>query len=95
MAAALTTRTKELGDSRVRVEVEVSAQEIERELERAARSLGGEMKIPGFRQGKVPAPVVIQRIGREAVLDEAVRQALPSWYESAVHEAGIVTVGDP
>ncbi|MDQ3936875.1 MAG: trigger factor, partial [Actinomycetota bacterium] len=51
--------------------------------------------MPGFRQGHAPAPVVIQRLGRDAVLDEAVRRALPAWYESAVGEAGVVTVGDP
>ena len=51
---------------------EVFAQ-AERSLDRAARQLGRDLRIPGFRKGKVPTPVVIQRIGRDAVLDEAVR----------------------
>ncbi|HEY1276969.1 MAG TPA: trigger factor [Thermoleophilaceae bacterium] len=95
MAAAVRTTTTDLGDSRVRVAVEVSTEAIERELESAAAVIGREMKVPGFRQGKVPSQVVIRQVGREAVLDEAVRRALPGWYEEAVHDAGITTVGDP
>ncbi len=95
MAATLTTSTEELADSRVRVRVEVEPDVVERELDGAARSLAGDMKVPGFRQGKVPAPMVIQRLGREAVLDEAVRRALPGWYGQAIQQARIATVGDP
>ena len=95
MAAEITTRTTELEDSRVRLEVEVEPGAVARELDGAARELGREMRLPGFRQGKVPSRVVVQRMGREAVLDEAVRRALPGWYERAVHDAGVVTVGDP
>ncbi len=43
------------------------------------------MRVPGFRKGKVPSQVVLQQVGREAVLDEAVRSGLPEWYEAAVH----------
>jgi trigger factor len=95
MPDQLTTRTSELEDSRVRVEVEVAAEDLERELQSAAKALGGDLKIPGFRKGKVPPQVVLQRIGREAVLDEAVRRALPGWYERAIGEAGVAAVGDP
>ncbi len=95
MAATLTTSTEELADSRVRVRVEVEPGVVERELDGAARSLAGDMKVPGFRQGKVPAPMVIQRMGREAVLDEAVRRALPGWYGQAIQQARVATVGDP
>jgi trigger factor len=93
--AAVTTTLTELGDSRVRVEVEVPANEVEGRVERKARQLGRELKLPGFRRGKVPAPLVIQRIGRDAVLEEAVRDALSSWYSDAIEAAGIVPVGDP
>jgi trigger factor len=43
----------------------------------------------------VPAPLVIQRVGREAVLDQAVRDSLSSWYSQAIETAGVVPVGDP
>jgi trigger factor len=95
MATAVKTTTTELGDSRVRVRAEVDADAVERELNVAARELGRDLKTAGFRKGKVPPPVVIQRVGREAVLDEAVRRALPGWYERALIDAGVVTVGDP
>jgi trigger factor len=95
MAAQLTTETKELEDSRVRVDVSVAPEDVEKELKRAAKSLAGEMKVPGFRQGKVPPEVVLRRVGREAVLDEAVRRGLPAWYEQAVADAKIAAVGDP
>jgi trigger factor len=95
MATQLKTKTSELGDSRVRVEVEVEPAAVDRALSQAAANLGRDLKIPGFRKGKVPAQVVLQRVGREAVLDEAVRQALPDWYEEAIGEAGLSTVGEP
>ena len=69
--------------------------ELEGRLERKASQLGRELKLPGFRRGKVPAPLVIQRIGREVVLEEAVRDTLSSWYSDAIETAGIVPVGDP
>jgi trigger factor len=95
MAAHLKTRTSELGDSRVKIDVEVEASALESALSRAAAELGRDMRIPGFRKGKVPPQVVLQRVGRETILDEAVRQALPRWYEEAIGEAGVATVGEP
>jgi trigger factor len=89
------TNVTELPESRVRVEAEVSSEEVERRLHQAARELGRQMKIPGFRKGKVPPPVVISRLGRGAVLDEALRHSLPSWYSDAIDDAGIDPVGDP
>jgi trigger factor len=95
MPAAVKTTVTELPESRVRVEAEVPAKEIERSLERAARALGRDLRLPGFRKGKVPPPVVIRRIGREAVLDEAVRDTLGRWYLDAVDSSGIHPVGEP
>jgi trigger factor len=95
MPAAVKTNITELPDSRVRVDVEVPTEALERELNSAASELGREMRVPGFRSGKVPPEVVLRQVGREAVLDEAVRRGLPSWYEEALADAGIQTVGDP
>jgi trigger factor len=93
--AALKTTLTELPDSRVRLQVEVPPSEIEGRLESKARQLGKELKLPGFRRGKVPAPLVLQRVGREVVLEEAVRDTLSRWYADAIVTAGIVPVGDP
>ncbi|HUZ30437.1 MAG TPA: trigger factor [Solirubrobacteraceae bacterium] len=89
------TNVTELPESRVRVEAEVAPDEVERRVTEAARQLGRRMRIPGFRKGKVPPPLVIQRLGREAVLDEALRSALGGWYVDAIEEAGIAPVGEP
>jgi len=89
------TSRKELPDSRVSVEVEVPATDVERATSRAARALAKEMRMPGFRQGKAPASLVIQRLGFGPVLEEAIREALPDWYERALHDAAINPIGDP
>jgi trigger factor len=89
------TTVTELPESRVRVEAEVPPEEVAKRVEQTARALGRDLRIPGFRKGKVPAPVVIRRLGREAVLDETVRSALGRWYVEAVQAAKIAPVGDP
>ena len=76
MAASVTASVTDLPESRVRVEAEVAPEEVQRRLESAAKAIGREMKIPGFRKGKVPLAVVIGRVGRPAILDEAVREWL-------------------
>jgi trigger factor len=85
----------ELPGSRVSVEVEVPAADVDRATSRAARGLAREMRMPGFRKGKAPPALVIQRVGFAAVLDEAIREALPEWYERALLGSGIAPVGDP
>jgi trigger factor len=95
MADSVKTSVTELPESRVRVEAEVAPEEVERRVQQAARELGRQMRVPGFRKGKVPPPVVIRRLGRQAVLDEALRSALGSWYADAIDEAGIAPVGEP
>jgi trigger factor len=95
MPAAVKTTITELPESRVRVEAEIPAEEVERRMQATARQLGRDMRMPGFRKGKVPPPVVIQRVGRETVLDETVRGTLGRWYLDAIDAAGIHPVGDP
>jgi trigger factor len=89
------TSVEELPDSRVSVEVEVPAKDVERATSRAARAMAKEMRMPGFRQGKAPPSLVIQRLGFGPVLQEAIREALPEWYELALLDARISTIGDP
>jgi len=95
MATAIKTSITELPESRVRVRAEIAAEEVQKSLENTARSLGREMKMPGFRQGKIPPPVIIQKLGRDAVLDEVIRARLTDWYVKAVDVSGIAPVGDP
>ncbi len=82
------TSVTELPGSRVRVEVEVPGADVERGVQRAARGLAREMRLPGFRKGKAPPALVIQRVGYGAVLEEAIRDSLPEWYERALLGSG-------
>jgi trigger factor len=94
-APSISTSVTELPESRVRVEAEVPPEEVEKRIAVAARGLGRAMRVPGFRAGKAPAPVVLKRIGRDAVLEEAVRESIGGWYTAAIDEAAIVPVGEP
>jgi trigger factor len=89
------TSVTELPGSRARVEVEVSSEDVEKGVNRAARTLAREMRLPGFRKGKAPPSLVIQRLGFGAVLEQAIRDSLPEWYERALLGSGISPVGDP
>ena len=95
MPSTVTTSVTELPESRVRVDAQVPPEEVRRRVEQKARDLGRGLKIPGFRKGKVPPALVIQRMGREAVLDEAIRDTLVDWYRDAIDDSGISPVGDP
>ncbi len=89
------TEVTELPDSRVKIDVAVEPEALAKRVDRAAAQLAGEMKMPGFRKGKVPAQLVIQRVGREAVVEQALRDGLPEWYERALLESGVAAIGDP
>jgi trigger factor len=89
------TTVKELPDSRVRVDVDVDPKDVEGSISRTAQQLGQDMKMPGFRKGKVPPEMVVQRLGRETVLTQALESSLGGWYERAMLESGVNPVGDP
>jgi trigger factor len=89
------TTLKVLPNSRVEVAVEVPAADVEKATSRAARAMAKEMRMPGFRAGKAPPSLVIQRLGFGPVLQEAIRDALPEWYELALLDAGVSPIGDP
>ena len=89
------TEVTELPDSRVRVDVDVAPDDVDRGISRAARGLARDMRLPGFRRGKAPPSLIVQRVGREAVLQQAVRDSLPEWYEQALVDSGVSPIGDP
>lgn len=89
------TSVTELPDSRVRVEVTVPPEDVGRAISRAARAMARDSRMPGFRKGKAPPSLVIQRVGFGPVLEEALRDSLPEWYERALLDTGISPIGDP
>lgn len=86
---------EKLGPSRAKLTVEIPWNDLKPHLDKAYREIAAQVTIPGFRKGKVPPMVIDQRFGRGAVLQEAINAALPSAYETAVNEAGIIPLGDP
>lgn len=95
MATDISTTLTELPESRVRVDAEVGPAEVERRVTQAAKLLARNIRVPGFRPGKAPPAVVIKRVGREAVVDEAVRESLGAWYRDAIDDAHVIPVGEP
>jgi len=89
------TDVEELSPTRVRLSVEVSFEELKPSLDKAYKEVAQQARIPGFRPGKVPPRVIDMRIGRGAVLSEAVNDALPEFYSKAVQEAEVFALGQP
>lgn len=92
---ALTAEVTTLEDDRVRLDVAVPEEDVRKEFQRAVRQLARDVRIPGFRPGKVPEQVVIQRVGRDAVVQEMLRTALGRWYTNAVSDTGVDPIDDP
>ncbi|MFB9545778.1 trigger factor [Micromonospora sagamiensis] len=84
-----------LSPTRVRLAIEVPFVELEPSLKKAYREIGQQVQVPGFRQGKVPPAVIDQRVGRGAVLNEAVQEAIPQNILAAVREHDLKTLGRP
>ena len=84
-----------LNPTRVKLTVAVPFEELKPSLDAAYRSIGSQVQVPGFRRGKVPARIIDQRVGRAAVLEEAVNDALPRFYSQAVEESQIRPLGRP
>ncbi len=84
-----------LSPTRVRLAVEVPFEELKPSLDAAYKKIGSQIRVPGFRPGKVPARIIDQRIGRGAVLEEAINEALPRVYTETVRENGIQPLGQP
>lgn len=84
-----------LSPTRVKLAVEVPFDELKSSLDEAYKAIGAQVRVPGFRPGKVPARIIDQRVGRAAVLEEAINKALPKAYSDAVRETGVKALGQP
>ncbi|GIF00404.1 trigger factor [Paractinoplanes rishiriensis] len=84
-----------LSPTRVKLAIEVPFEELKPSLQKAYREIGAQVQVPGFRRGKVPAAVIDQRVGRGAVLNEAVQEAIPQQILAAVREHDVKTLGRP
>ena len=84
-----------LSPTRVRLTVEVPFDELKPELDSAYKKIGAQVRVQGFRPGKVPPRILDQRVGRGVVLEEAVQEAIPRLYGEAVTETGVSPVSRP
>jgi trigger factor len=91
----LATQVQELPDNRVRLEVEVPSDDVHHAVEHAASDLAGSLRIPGFRKGKVPMPVLLARVGRERLYSEAVESHIGTWFWNAASRSRIRPVEQP
>ena len=84
-----------LNPTRAKLTVEVPFEELKPSLDAAYKKIAQQINIPGFRKGKVPAMVIDQRVGREAVIGEAVNEALPKLYFEALQDNGRQPLAQP
>ncbi|MEJ5945202.1 trigger factor [Pseudokineococcus basanitobsidens] len=84
-----------LTPTRVKLTVEVPLAELQPSLDKAYREIGQQVTVPGFRRGKVPPRIIDQRVGRGAVLQEAVNDAIPQLYSRAAQEQELRVLGQP
>jgi trigger factor len=89
------TDVEELSPTRVRLTIEVPFDEFKPNVDRAYREVARQVRVPGFRPGRVPPRVIDQRIGRAAVLEQAVNDAVPQLYGQALEEHGVFALGQP
>ncbi|WP_040834113.1 trigger factor [Nocardia brevicatena] len=86
---------EQLSPTRVRINVEVPFEELKPDFDRAYKALAKQVNIPGFRKGKAPAKLLEARLGRGAILEQVVNDALPGRYSEAVTTADVKVIGQP
>ena len=90
-----TTTKESLGPTRVRLSITVTPEELKPSLDHAYQHIAEQIQIPGFRKGKVPPPIIDQRVGRGEVLNHAVSEGLDRFFQLAVAEEKVRTLGRP
>jgi trigger factor len=93
--ARVQATVERLPEDKVRLSVEVSQHDLEHAVDHAATDLAGSVKIPGFRKGKVPMPVLMARVGKERLMGEAISSHIGGWFRSAATSVRIHPVAQP
>jgi trigger factor len=91
----MATEVEELGENRVRLTVDVPADAVHHAVEHALSDLSQNVKIPGFRKGKIPTPVLVSRLGRERIYAEAVDSHIGGWFWSAAARSRLRPIAQP
>lgn len=86
---------EKLDATKVKISVEVGYDELRPSIEKAYKEIANQISVPGFRKGKVPAAIIDQRVGRPAVIEQAVNDSLGEFYSQAVSEANLRPLAQP
>jgi len=89
------TTLEETDKHTVKLTVEIPPDEVDKDLERAYRKIAQQVKIPGFRKGKVPKQVIDAQFGHEAVLGEFIEESVPTYYREALREHDLAPITEP
>ncbi len=89
------TDVEELSPTRVKLTIEVPFEELKTSLDKAYREVARQVRVPGFRPGRVPPRIIDQRFGRATVLEQAVNEAVPELYSRALAERDVVPLSQP
>ncbi len=89
------TDVEELSPTRVKLTIEVPFEELKSSLDKAYREVAKQVRVPGFRPGRVPPRIIDQRFGRGVVLEQAVNEAVPQLYGQALQENEVFALGQP
>lgn len=86
---------EKVSETRIKLQVEIPFGDLKPNLDSAYKKIAAQISIPGFRKGKVPPAIIDQRVGRPAVLEEAINEMVPKAYAEAVKENKLFPVGRP
>ncbi|MEB4616019.1 trigger factor, partial [Leucobacter sp. M11] len=89
------TSVEKLTPTRVKLSVEITADELQPHIKKAYATVAEQVNIPGFRKGKAPAPIIDQRVGRGAVIEQAVNSSLDDFFQAALAETEVRPMGRP
>jgi trigger factor len=89
------TEVEELPENRVRLTVRVPSHDVHHAVEHAATDLAASVKIPGFRKGKVPRQVLLQRVGKDRLMAEAIDSHITGWFWNAAARSRVRPVEQP
>jgi trigger factor len=91
----MNSAVEQLSDDKVKLTVDVPAHDVHHAVEHAANDLAASVRIPGFRQGKVPRPILIKRVGKERLYTEAVESHIGGWFWNAATRARVNPIAQP
>ena len=94
MSEIKSTANKLEGD-KVELDVEVPVEEIKAQIDHTIKHMAHDVRMPGFRKGKIPKPVLVSHFGKESILSQTLRDALPVWYDTALTQTGIKPIDSP